>query len=184
MFLLRHGQSAFNAVFNVTRRDPGIPDPELTEVGRDQAREAARGLCGERISRIIVSPYTRALQTAAIVAGELGLPISIVSAEVRERYAFSCDVGTPTSTLARAWPALDFSHLPEIWWPGEPEPTAGIEARARDFRAQMAAEPDWQSALVVSHWGFILSLTGERVTNAAVLRCDPRAAPPEILWQH
>jgi len=184
MILLRHGQSEFNVVFNATRRDPGIPDPALTQVGRDQALAAARSLAAERISRIIVSPYTRALQTAAIVSEALGLPIHVVTPEVRERYAFSCDVGTPTSRLADAWPGLDFSGLDEIWWPAVTEPAASIEARASSFRQRMAAEEFWSEALVVSHWGFILSLTGERVQNGEIRRCDPRDPPPVITWHH
>jgi broad specificity phosphatase PhoE len=184
MILLRHGESEFNVVFNATRRDPGITDPRLTPRGRDQALDAARSLAAERIERVIVSPYTRALQTAAIVAEELRLPISVVTPEVRERYAFSCDVGTPTSNLARAWPGLDFSGLDEKWWPDATESAESIEGRARNFRTRMAAEQGWQHALVVSHWGFILSLTGERVTNGTILRCDPRAAPPAITWHH
>jgi len=43
MILLRHGQSEFNVVYNVTRVDPGIPDPRLTEEGRRQALVAADG---------------------------------------------------------------------------------------------------------------------------------------------
>jgi len=30
MLLIRHAQSEFNAVFNVTREDPGILDPRMT----------------------------------------------------------------------------------------------------------------------------------------------------------
>jgi broad specificity phosphatase PhoE len=184
MILLRHGQSEFNVVFNATRRDPGIRDPALTGVGRDQALAAARTLGSERISRIIVSPYTRALQTAAIVAEALSLPIHVVTPEVRERYAFTCDVGTPTSALARAWPDLDFSGLDEIWWPDATESAESIEGRAREFRQRMANLEFWAEALVVSHWGFILSLTGERVQNGEIRRCDPRDPPPAITWHH
>ncbi|HEY1411398.1 MAG TPA: phosphoglycerate mutase family protein, partial [Rhodopila sp.] len=68
MILLRHGQSEFNLHFNATRRDPGIVDPRLTELGHTQAQEAAQQLMGQGLERIIVSPYTRALQTARPVA--------------------------------------------------------------------------------------------------------------------
>src|SRR5580658_617226 len=64
MFLLRHGQSYFNLHFNRTRTDPGIEDPELTPAGIAQARTAASALTDTPLTRIIVSPYTRALQTA------------------------------------------------------------------------------------------------------------------------
>jgi glucosyl-3-phosphoglycerate phosphatase len=37
MFLLRHGQSYFNQLYNATRVDPGIEDPGLTPLGLEQA---------------------------------------------------------------------------------------------------------------------------------------------------
>ncbi len=64
MFLLRHGQSFFNLHFNKTRVDPGIEDPELTALGAEQAVAAAAQLADVALTRIIISPYTRALQTA------------------------------------------------------------------------------------------------------------------------
>ena len=38
MILVRHGESHFNVHFNVTREDPGIVDPGLTELGVMQAQ--------------------------------------------------------------------------------------------------------------------------------------------------
>ncbi|HYZ24816.1 MAG TPA: histidine phosphatase family protein, partial [Rhodopila sp.] len=108
MILLRHGQSEFNLHFGATRRDPGIIDPRLTELGHAQAAEAADQLRGQDIRRIIASPYTRALETARPVAAALGLPIT-VEPIVRERYAFACDIGTARLELERCWPEHDFS---------------------------------------------------------------------------
>lgn len=178
MILLRHGQSEFNVRFSVAKIDPGIPDPGLTDLGRDQARAAAMALEGRGLARIICSPYTRAIQTATEVAAHLHLPVH-VSPLVRERYAFSCDIGTPATELARAWPALDFSHLDEIWWPTIEEPFEVAGGRAARFRAEMAALPDWSATLVVSHWGFILALTGVRSQNGDLIDFDPTSpAPP------
>lgn len=182
MILLRHGQSEFNVVFTATRRDPGIVDPALTPLGHAQAALAAEALAGAGIRRIIASPYTRALQTAAPIARRLGVPVH-VNPIVRERYAFTCDVGSPRTELARAWPEHDFAAIGEVWWPAVEEPAESVAARAARFRAEMAVLPDWADTLVVSHWGFILSLTGESVVNGQWLRCDPAAAPPErVVW--
>jgi glucosyl-3-phosphoglycerate phosphatase len=174
MILLRHGQSEFNAAFNATRVDPGIPDPRLTEEGRRQARAAAVALAAFPVERLIASPYTRALETAEIVAGELGLPIE-VHLLVREHCLFHCDIGSPRSTLAERWPALDFAHLEERWWPDLDETEVLLSARAEAFRHRMAAKPDWERTAIVSHWGFIRALTGLRVPNGHLLRFDPHS---------
>jgi broad specificity phosphatase PhoE len=183
MILLRHGQSEFNLAFTATRRDPGIVDAPLTPLGQQQAAKAAESLAGEGIRRIIASPYTRALQTAAPIAKRLGVPV-IVNPIVRERYAFSCDVGSPRTRLVLAWPEHSFAALDEVWWPPIEETAESVIARAALFRAEMAALPDWSDTLVVSHWGFILCFTGTSVVNGQWLRCDPTApAPEQIVWR-
>jgi broad specificity phosphatase PhoE len=187
MILLRHGQSEFNLHFTATRRDPGIQDPRLTELGHQQAERAAEALLTETdggIRRIIASPYTRALQTAAPLARRLGLPVTIQPL-VRERYAFACDIGSPRTRLAMEWPDHDLSHIEEVWWPAIEEPAEQVEGRARLFRQEMAALEDWAHTVVVSHWGFILSMTGRSMGNGEWLRCDPTEPGPEsIVWKH
>jgi broad specificity phosphatase PhoE len=185
MILLRHGQSEFNLHFTATRRDPGIKDPRLTPLGHQQAEAAAEALAGEHeIRRIIASPYTRALQTAAPLARRLGLPV-LVNPVVRERYAFTCDIGSPVTALSAEWPHLDLAHVEEVWWPAQEEPADQVLARAANFRGEMAALEDWAHTVVVSHWGFILSMTGKSVANGQWLRCDPtEPALTEVSWKH
>jgi histidine phosphatase superfamily protein (branch 1) len=77
VILIRHGQTEFNRVFSVTRRDPGIRDPHLADLGRRQAASVAQALRPSRLRKLISSPYTRALETAGIIAEHLGLPISV-----------------------------------------------------------------------------------------------------------
>ena len=183
MILLRHGQSQFNAAFTQARRDPGIVDAPLTGLGHDQAQTAAQALAEHRIGRIIASPYTRALQTAAPIARRLGLPVE-VSPLIRERFKFACDIGTPRSALAEAWPRHDFAAVDELWWPHREEGAEAVIARAACFRAAMAALDDHAETLVISHWGFILAMTGDSVMNGEWLHCDPTDPPPEtVIWQ-
>jgi glucosyl-3-phosphoglycerate phosphatase len=183
MILLRHGQSEFNLHFTATREDPGIVDPGLTDLGRAQAQAAAEMLRHESIRRIITSPYTRALQTTAALARTLDAPV-FVNPTVRERCAFTCDIGTARAALERAWPDHDFSAIQEIWWPPVTEPASAVIDRANLFRAEMAALVDWSDTVVVSHWGFILALTGTSVMNGQWLRYDPTLPPPrEIAWR-
>src|ERR1039458_2427066 len=133
MFLLRHGQSYFNLHFSETRVDPGIEDPELTPLGAEQAAAAARQLAGAALTRIIVSPYTRALQTAQPVLAIHRVPVDIMH-EVRERAAFVCDVGSPPELLTARFPHHDFAHLPRQWWHEGIESAAATKARRSEER--------------------------------------------------
>lgn len=174
MILIRHGESHFNLHYARTRVDPGIRDPELTPAGQAQALAAAAALSDAGLSAIVTSPYTRALQTASILAEALGLPIE-VDPLVGERGAMSCDVGSPASELSIRWPRIDLSRLGETWWPEPEEPQAGIERRAAEFLAIAGARPDRDRLLVVSHWGFIRAVTGRELHNCATVRLDWRA---------
>ena len=176
MILIRHGQSEFNVHYNRTGLDPGILDPHLTEAGREQVRQAALALqrSEQPVARLLSSPYTRALQTAEILAGVLKVPVDIEPL-VREHAKFQCDVGTVRSRLCESWPALNFDRIEETWWPPLDETEQDVIARARQFQSHAAAWQDWRHVAVVSHWGFLLRLTGKSLQNAETLRFDPTA---------
>jgi len=174
VILIRHGQSHFNVVFNETREDPGIVDPGLTGEGERQAEAVAEMLLERDVRRILASPYSRALHTAEIIAGRLGLGVT-VEPLVRERTFFVCDVGSPRSRLAGRWPGFDFGDLPERWWPDPEETEKALLARCTAFRAAMAKTEDWAHVAVVSHWGFIRGLTGQAVANGSLMSFDPTA---------
>jgi broad specificity phosphatase PhoE len=172
MFLLRHGQSYFNLHFNATRVDPGIEDPELTPLGMEQAAAAATQLADAALTRIIVSPYTRTLQTAQPVLAIHRVPVKIMH-EVREQAAFACDVGTAPEVLAARFPHHEFGHLPPRWWPASVETSEETSERANAFRTLMATRDDSATTLLVSHWAFILALTGVELENGEILEYDP-----------
>src|SRR5258708_4288608 len=142
MLLIRHGQSEFNVVYSVTRVDPGIRDPLLTETGRAQARGGEKTPAGEGLARLIASPYPRARETAEIIAEILDLPIA-VDARVGERAAFACDVGSPIAQLRARWPHLTLDHLDEVWWPELEESEAALARRCDTFRSAIAISADW-----------------------------------------
>ena len=171
MFLLRHGQSYFNLHFNATRVDPGIEDPELTPLGMQQAA-AARRLADAALTRIIISPYTRALQTAQPILAMHQAPVAIMP-EVREQAAFACDIGSPPDVLAARFPHHDFRHLPPRWWHEGVETAEETSGRANAFRALMAARDDSATTLLVGHWAFIQALTGVSLANGEILEFDP-----------
>jgi glucosyl-3-phosphoglycerate phosphatase len=168
MFLLRHGQSYFNLHFNQTRVDPGIEDPELTPLGQKQAAAAALQLAPAALTHIIISPFTRAIQTAQPILSMHQASVRIMP-EVREQAAFACDIGSPPQVLAARFPHHDFGHLPPRWWHDGIETLEETVRRADAFRVFMSARRDAATTLLVGHWAFIQALTGVALANGEIL---------------
>jgi broad specificity phosphatase PhoE len=171
VILIRHGQTEFNRIFSLSRQDPGIRDPHLTDHGRQQAQAAALALRPLKIARLITSPYVRALETTEIIARYLRVPIT-VEPLIAERFFYICDIGSPLADLCARWPGLVFDHLKDPWWPQAAETEEAILLRSEIFRRRIADEA-WSKLAVITHWGFIRALTGLRVPNGAVLRINP-----------
>ena len=76
LVLLRHGESTANAAQEFT----GLLDVELTYLGAQQARAAARLLAASDSvpDVVLASPLRRARETAQGVVAELGLDVSVV----------------------------------------------------------------------------------------------------------
>ncbi|WP_457208435.1 histidine phosphatase family protein, partial [Nocardioides sp. P5_C9_2] len=70
LMLLRHGQTVANTTAAL---DTAAPGHELTELGRRQARAAARALAMAGIGHVAVSTAVRTTQTATPLAEDLGL---------------------------------------------------------------------------------------------------------------
>ncbi len=80
ILLIRHGQSQGNA----ERRFGGHTATPLSELGHRQAEATAQALAGEGVTAIYASDLLRAVQTAAPLARETGLPVTQTNA-FRER---------------------------------------------------------------------------------------------------
>lgn len=175
MYFVRHGQSEFNVVYSITLQDPGIRDAPITQRGQTQALGAGHHLRDKGITRIICSPYTRALQTASIIAHELKIDTMLAEPLAGERRLFTCDIGTPLSELKAKWPKVDFSRIDnETWWPHKDESEDDIARRVNAFSQLYGNLPDEATTLVVSHWYFIFTLTSKDTENAQIVRRDKR----------
>lgn len=169
MIVVRHAESEWNRHYAVTRIDPGIRDPGLTVRGREQAARLAATLAAAGVTRLVASPYRRALETASVVTDALRVPLA-VEPLIRERCVFSCDIGTPPAELQTLWPGLDFAHLAPAWWGERDETERAVRDRAHAFRASTETLPDRATVAVISHWAFIRALTGIELDNATFVR--------------
>lgn len=137
-YFLRHGQTPRNAL----RIFQGYDEP-LSELGQQQAAEAAKVLAEAPIHSIVSSDARRALDTARTVAAAHGLePLAWES--LRERN-FGALVGTSSADL-------DWTCMPEGG-----ETLAQFVDRTRSALAQALAEP--APVLVVAHGGTLYALT-------------------------
>jgi 2,3-bisphosphoglycerate-dependent phosphoglycerate mutase len=71
LYLIRHGESAFNA----QGRIQGQLDPPLSDLGHRQGAALAKALAALPINAVFASPLQRARDTAAPVAAEMGLDL-------------------------------------------------------------------------------------------------------------
>lgn len=72
LFLLRHGRRIPDEVWRYT----GRRHVDLSEEGREQARQWSRILNGAGIEAVHASPLKRCLESARIIAAGLGLPVN------------------------------------------------------------------------------------------------------------
>lgn len=143
--LVRHGQTDWN----LAGRVQGSTDIPLNDTGRRQAHEAGRRLAGTPWDLIVSSPLIRALETARIIAGEIGGDDPLVVDALRER-SFGDAEGL-------TGPELDAKRQRGEAVHGR-EKRSAVVARARPALEQLALEHPDAAILVVSHGGVIGSL--------------------------
>jgi broad specificity phosphatase PhoE len=160
IFLARHGETEWNRL----GRWQGTTDIPLSEVGRSQARELGDRLRGLGIAAAYASDLVRAHETAAIVAGMLGLAAPAADARLRERGYGRFEGLTREECETR---------FPEVWQryladrqatPPEAEPQAEIIARVTAALHDIAAGmDDGASVLVISHGGTMRSFASAAI---------------------
>ena len=184
--LLRHAQSAFNEVYVDGDPDPLLYDAPLSSLGHEQVAEARETFKEHRFDVILVSPLTRAPQTATGIFGDRNLPMQ-VEALHREYLENSCDVGRHPRALSADFPGLTFDHLDDAWWYRETEDHNHVESpvivqepmdqffdRIEAFRTSLWARPE-DSVLVVGHATFFRHFSdGRRFAN-----CELSPMPPQ-----
>jgi broad specificity phosphatase PhoE len=161
----------------VTPVDPLHFDAPLSETGHEQVQAARPALAQVPVEIVIVSPLTRALQTAhGLFDDHPFTPRMLVTPLARERIENSCDVGRSPSLLAAEFPSIDVAHLDDVWWhaDGEPdergiciEPPESVDARVEAFRSLLLALPERVIA-VVGHGTFFFHFTGRFLANCEV----------------
>jgi glucosyl-3-phosphoglycerate phosphatase len=141
--LWRHGQTTYNA----ERRFQGQSDVPLNDVGREQARQAARYLAVMKPDAIFSSDLSRAAQTAAILARLTGLTVQL-DKDLRERGGGSWEGKTADEIRA------EFPEAFANWAPSDGETAAAVADRASAAMERIADNlPGGSLTVVVAHGG-------------------------------
>jgi broad specificity phosphatase PhoE len=150
VLVARHGEAEYET--DLCSDDGG----SLTPLGRKQARELGVSLQGERVARVWTSSLSRAVQTAEIVAGLLG--VDVVVREGLREYGVGALAGTRLHEkgyfegVFRRWVAGDADAAIDGG-----ERVDDVVARVQAVLEEVADEHRGETTLVVSHGGAILA---------------------------
>ncbi len=151
LLLVRHGESEGNRDRTFTQ-NPEVP---LTAFGREQARAAGQHLARRyRPSRIVASPFTRARQTADIIAEVFGLTVEFEAA-FREQ-SFGVFAGQPYDALLSD---AAYHEGPRWnWRPQGGESLIDVYERVVPAFDRVAQAAPGEDIIIVSHGGVMVTL--------------------------
>lgn len=164
IYLVRHGQ----ATTNVERRISGKTlDGNLTDLGREQARNAGNYLRDKGVTVLRSSPAHRAEQTAQIVGQYLGL-LPAIDDDLREIDGGVYDYRTDDESWS-AWRVVY-----DRWKRGDreatfPEGESYQQGYERFLRALLRCDSN-EHTVLVAHAGIIRTVVPYLCVNAAALQ--------------
>ncbi|MDQ7026562.1 MAG: histidine phosphatase family protein [Anaerolineae bacterium] len=179
LYLIRHGQSANNALYEAGRERERVHDPELTEIGHQQARHVAQHLadCHDmpgkmaepfNLTHLYCSAMTRAMQTTQPIYQALNMKAEVWVDVHEVGGLFLVDeqgkeIGFPGLTSHEMTAKFPDFILPDDvtekgWWDTEKGLERRSDSTARALRVyeklQDRSKGDERIA-IVSHAGFI-----------------------------
>jgi 2,3-bisphosphoglycerate-dependent phosphoglycerate mutase len=155
IWLVRHGESEPYRPGSPFPMVDGHGDPQLSPEGEEQAQRLAVRLGEEHFDAVYVTGLRRTAQTAAPLAGRLGLTPQVETGlrEVRlgewEGGLYRQKVAEMDPIVLRAWAEERWDVIPGA------EPAAELEARVRAAIGRIAAAHPGGRLVVISHGGVI-----------------------------
>ena len=158
VILVRHGRTALTESHKLSGR--GGEDPQLSELGRDDASKVAlelakvgkSGIFAKLLppTAIISSPISRTRETAQVIANQLGL--SVQTEDDIAEIAFGEWDGHTSQEVATAWPEQYNAWRGDVKIaPPGGESLEEFDLRVQRGRQRILSEFEGQTVVVVSH---------------------------------
>ncbi|MFZ5908487.1 MAG: histidine phosphatase family protein [Chloroflexota bacterium] len=153
LLLVRHGETEWNA----QRRYQGQSDVPLSAIGRRQAERVAARLAGQKINAVYASDLSRAMQTAGIITGSLGLDV-VPEPRLRE-LKFGALEGLTFDEAEAQFPGMIAAWLADFNQTPQGAETIGqFKARVAALLDDLRQKHDEQVVLLVGHGGSLSEL--------------------------
>ena len=162
LYLIRHGKALHNELFekmgvNAFRIKDTI-DSSLTKQGHEQSIHLGQTWeIKDEIELVLVSPLTRALETAVNIFGN---NTPIVCQEFLREYPIgedTCNKRSDTNLLIKNFPTIDFSHIhlqTDTLWNHKRESIKELDKRIQTMISYIKNRPENKIA-IVGHGSYI-----------------------------
>ena len=162
LYLIRHGKALHNELFekmgvNAFRIKDTI-DSSLTKQGHEQSIHLGQTWeIKDEIELVLVSPLTRALETAVNIFGN---NTPIVCQEFLREYPIgedTCNKRSDTNLLIKNFPTIDFSHIhsqTDTLWNHKGESIKELDKRIQTMISYIKNRPENKIA-IVGHGSYI-----------------------------
>eukprot|EP00439_Symbiodinium_sp_Y106_P029910 s1025_g3.t1 len=166
VFLLRHGEAEHNV------SDEDVPDAPLTARGRGQANAWRDRMEEYDFEVVLLSPLTRAIQTACYAfQEEEDVPLVVVRSARELWWEDVANQPGPLESVYKRLEQLPRGHEVQALEAALSTKDAGTEAESiRHFRTVLAKRPE-KTIAVVTHWGVINALCRQSADNCEMMEC-------------
>ena len=170
-YFVKHGKTDYSERNTKIYQGFGVNLAPLSKLGIQQAKEAAKDKRLRGTDIILSSPYTRALQTAAIFSKELNAPIA-VETDLHEWLANKNYIYDDDETAEKAY--LEFESLNGKYPTGEERVWEDAETIKKRVLSVLEKYANYNKVVIACHGMMIQATTGvDLPKNGQIVEFDP-----------
>lgn len=168
-YLVRHGQPDYTPCDERGYIGHGRDLAPLTEKGVSEAEETARDIRLKGAELIVSSPYTRALQTAAIISRQTGIRLTVEM----DFHEWMPDITFQYKHFEECLQLNeDFNNLKGIYPPGESRRWESLPSLQERVRKAADKYADYDKVIIVCHGMVIRTLTyAGPIRSGEIIEC-------------